>query len=60
MPPSELPRVIDGPLAVIGDLHGAAGLLEWLLGRLRRTARFDGHRGGCPSGRPVPDDGPVL
>ena len=40
MHPPELPRVIDGPLAVVGDLHGAAGLLERLLARLRQTPGF--------------------
>lgn len=41
MPLPELPRVIDRPLAVVGDLHGAAGLLELLLARLRQVPGFE-------------------
>lgn len=40
-PRISLPRNIDGPLAVVGDLHGAAGLLERLLRRLRETPGFE-------------------
>lgn len=40
MPPPELPHMIDGPLAVVGDLHGAAGLLERLVNKLRQTPGF--------------------
>lgn len=37
----ELPRSIHGLLAVVGDLHGAANLLERLLDGLRRTPGFE-------------------
>lgn len=39
--PPDFPRVIDGPLAVVGDLHGAADLLERVLTRLRQTPDFE-------------------
>lgn len=37
----DLPALIDGPLAVVGDLHGAAGLLERLLARLWQMPGFE-------------------
>ena len=38
---SDLPASIDGPLAVIGDLHGAVDLLARLLDRLRQWPSFE-------------------
>lgn len=38
--PPGLPAVLDGPLAVVGDLHGAAGVLQKLLDRLERSPGF--------------------
>src|SRR5262245_23292293 len=56
-PGADLPRTIDGPLVVVGDLHGASHLLDRLWRRLTAEVRDLGDRWVVFAGD-FPDRGP--